>query len=166
MLLNCGVGEDSWESLDCKEIKPVHPKGNQSWIFTGWTEAKVETPIFWPPNAKKWLIGKNPDVGKDWRQEKGITEDEKFGSHLWLDRHEFEQAPGVADGQWGLACCGPWGRKESDTTERLNWTELNWDVHWQMWNIYRVEYYSAIKRNAFESTLMKWMNLSLLYKVK
>ena len=125
MLLNCGVGEDSWETLDCKEIKPVLPKGTQSWIFIGWTEAKVETPILWQPDAKNWLIGKYPDVGKDWRQEeKGITEDEMVGWHLWLDRHEFEQTPGVGDGQGGLACCSPWGHKELDTTKRLNWTEL------------------------------------------
>ena len=118
------VGEDSWESpLDCKEIKPVNPKGNQSWIFIGRTDAETETPILWLPDAKNWLIRKNPDAGKDWRQEeKGMTEDETVGWHHWLDGHEFEQALGVGDGQVSLACCNPWGCKELDTTEQLNWT--------------------------------------------
>ena len=108
--------------LDCKEIKPVKPKGNQSWIFTGSTDAEAETPIFWPPDAKNWLNGKDPHAGKDWRQEeKGRTEDEVVRWHHRLDGREFEQAPGVGDGQGSLACCSPWGRKkESDATE-LNW---------------------------------------------
>ena len=110
--------------LDCKEIQPVHPKGNQSWIFIGKTDAEVETPILWPPDVKNRLIGNNPDAGKNWRQkEKGTTEDEMVGSHHWLDGHEFEQAPGVGDGQGGLVCCSPWGSKESDTTDWLNWTD-------------------------------------------
>ena len=108
--------------LDCKEIQPVHPKENQFWIFTGRTYAKVETPKLWPPDGKNWLIGKDPDAQKDWRQEeKGMTEDEMVGWHHQLDGHEFEQDPGVGDGQGGLACCSPWGCKESDTTEWLNW---------------------------------------------
>ena len=108
--------------LDCKEIQPVHPKGNQSWIFIGKTDPEAETPILWPPDVKNRLLGKDPDAGKDWRQEEEeTTEDEMVGCHHWLDRHEFEQAPGVGDGQVSLACCSPWGRKESDTTERLNW---------------------------------------------
>ena len=120
MLLNCGVGEDSWES-PCKEIKSVNPKGNQSWIFIGRTDA--ETPIRWPPDAKNWRLGKGPDAGKDWRQEeKGMTEDETVGWYHWLDGREFEQAPGVGDGHGALACCSLWGCKKSDTTER----ELNW----------------------------------------
>jgi len=103
--------------LDYKEIKPVNPKGNQSWIFIGRTDAEAETLILWPPDAKNWLIGKDPDAGKDWRQEeKGMTEDEMVGWHHRLDRHEFEQASGVGDGQGSLACCGPWGHKELDTT--------------------------------------------------
>ena len=111
---------------DCKEIKPVNPKGNQPWIFTGRTDAEAETPILWPPDAKNWLIEKDPDSGKDWRQEeKGITEDEMVGWHQRLDGHEFEQALRVGDGQGSLVCCSPWGYKKSDTTERLNWTELN-----------------------------------------
>ena len=110
--------------LDSREIQPVHPKGNQSWIFIGKTDAKAETPVLWQTDAKNWLIVKDPDAGKDWRQEeKGTTEDEMVGWHHWLDAHEFEQVPGVGDGQGSLACCDSWGRKESDTTERLNWTE-------------------------------------------
>ena len=112
---------DIWSSLECKEIKPVSPKGNQSWIFIGRTDAEAETPVLWPPDAKKWHLGKDPDAGKDWRrEEKGMTVDEMVGWHHWLDGHESEQAPGVHDGQGSLACCSPWGCKESDTTEWLN----------------------------------------------
>ena len=116
------VLEKTLESpLDCKVIKPVNPKGNQPWVFIWRTDA--EAPILWPPDAKNWLIGKDPDAGKDWRREvKGTTEDEMVGWHHWLDGHEFEQAQGVGDGQGGLACCSPWGHKESDMTEQLNWT--------------------------------------------
>ena len=103
--------------LDCKQIKLVNPKGNQSSIFIGRTDAKAEAPIIWPPDAKNWLIRKDPDAGKDWRQEeKGTTEDKVVGWYHWLDGHEFGQAPGVGDGQGSLACCSPWGCKESDTT--------------------------------------------------
>ena len=109
-------------SLDCKEIQLVHPKGNQSWIFTGRTDD--ETPILWPPDAKNWLLEKDPDAGKDWRrEEKGTTEDEMVGWHHRCNVHEFEQAPRVGDGQGSLARCSPWGRKESDMTVWLNWTE-------------------------------------------
>ena len=116
------VLEKTLESpLDCKEIKPVHPKGNQSWIFIGRTDAKAETPILWPPDAKSWLIGKDPDAGKDWGQEeKGTTEDEMVGWHHQLNGHESEQALGDGEGQGSLACCIPWGSKESDTTDQLN----------------------------------------------
>ena len=107
--------------LDCKEIKPVHPKGNRSWIFIRGTDAETEAPILWPPDAKNWLTGKDPDAVKDWRREKGTTEDEMAGWHHRLYGHEFEQAPGVGDGQGSLACCRPWGCKESDMTERPNW---------------------------------------------
>ena len=110
--------------LDCKEIQPVHPKGGQSWVFIGRTDAEAETPILWPPDAKTWLIWKHPDAGKDWGQEeKGMTEDEMVGWHYRLTGHGFGWTPGVGDGQGGLACCGSWGCKESDTTECLNWTE-------------------------------------------
>ena len=117
------VLEKTLESLlDCKEIQPVHPKGNQSWIFIRRTDAKAEAPILWPPNVKNWLIRKDPDAGKDWRQEeKGMTEDEMVGWHHWLDEHEFEHAPGVGDGQGSLVCCSPWDCKESDMNEWLNW---------------------------------------------
>ena len=128
MPLNCGVLNSLIESpLDYKEIQPVHAKGNQSWIFIGRTDAEAETPILWPPDAKNWLIEKDPDAGKDWRlEEKGMTEDEMVGCHHQLDGHEFEQAPRVGDGQGSLVCCSPWGHKESDMTERLNWlTEWN-----------------------------------------
>ena len=110
--------------LDCKEIQPVNPKGNQSWIFIGRTDVEAETPILWPPDAKNWLIGKDPDAGKDGRQEEmGMTEDEMVGCRHQLTGHEFEQALGFSDGQGSLACCSPWGVKESDTTEQLNrWT--------------------------------------------
>ena len=112
-------------SLDCKEIKPVNPKGNQSWIFIGRTDAEAETPILWSPDAKNWLIGKDPDTGNDWKQEEeGSTKDEMVGRHHLLNEHEFEQAPGVCDGQGSLACCSPWGRKEADKTERLNWADM------------------------------------------
>ena len=104
--------------LDCKEIKPVSPKGNQSWIFIGRTDAEAEAPVLWPPDIESWLIGKDPDAGKDWRQEeKEMTEDEMVGWHHWLDRHEFEQALAVGDGQGTQACCSPFGRKESDMEE-------------------------------------------------
>ena len=120
------VLEKTLESpLDSKEIKPVNLKGNQSWIFIGRTDTEAETPILWPPDAKNWLIGKDPDAGKDWRQEeKGMMEDEMVEWHHWLNGHEFEQTLAVDDGQGDLACCRPWSHKESDTTERLNWTEL------------------------------------------
>ena len=112
-------------SLDCKEIQPVYPKWDQSWVFIGRPDAKAETPILWPPHVKSWLIGKDPDSGRDWGQEeKGTTEDEMAGWHHQLDGHEFEQTLGVGDGWGGLACCDSWGRKESDMTERLNWNEL------------------------------------------
>ena len=116
--------ESPW---DCKDIQPVHPKGNQSWIFIGRTDVEAETLILWPPDGRNWLTGKDPDAGKDWRQEKkGMTEDETVGWHHRLNGHEFEQALGVGDGQGSLACCSPWGRKESDMTERLNWTDFIW----------------------------------------
>ena len=120
------VLEKALESpLDCKEIQPVIPKGNQPWIFIGRTDVEAETPTLWPPDAKSWLIEKDPDAGKEWEQEeKGTTEDEMAGWHHCLDGHESEWTLGVGDGQGGLACCDSWGHKGSDTTEQLNWTEL------------------------------------------
>ena len=122
MLLKCGVGEDSWESLGLQ--------GDQPWDFSGRNDAKAETPVLWPPHVKSWLIGKDSDAGRDWGQEeKGTTEEKIAGWHHWLNGHGFEWTPGVGDGQGGLACCDSWGRKESDTTEWLNWTELNFTVY-------------------------------------
>ena len=120
------VIEKTLESrLDCKEIKPVDPTRNQSWILIGRTDAEADTPILWPhENAKNWLTGKDPHAGKEWRQdEKGMTEVEMVGWHHWLKGHEFEEAPGVGEGQGSLAYCTPWGHKESYTIEQLNWTE-------------------------------------------
>ena len=118
------VLEKTLESpLDCKEIQPVNPKGNKSWIFIGRTNDKAEAPVLCPPDAKSWLTGKDPEAGKDWGQEeKGMTEDEIVGWHHQLYGHGFGWTPGVGDGQGGLAYCGSWGHKELDTTERLNWT--------------------------------------------
>ena len=124
------VLEKTLESpLDCKEIQPVHSK-DQSWVFFGRNYAKAETPILWAPHAKSWLIGKDPDAGRDWGQEeKGTTEDVIAAWHHRLDGHEFGWTPGDGDGQGGLACCDSWGHKELDMTEWLNWTELNWKPH-------------------------------------
>ena len=123
MLVNCGVEKTRESPLNCKEIQPVHPKGDQSRIFIGRTDAEVETPIPWPPDAKNWLLGKDPDAREDWRQEdKGTIEDVMVGWHHWLNGHGFEQALG----EWrvrSLACCSPWGHKESDATE-LNWENI------------------------------------------
>ena len=111
--------------LDYKEIQPVHSKGGQSWVFFGRTDAKAKTLILWPPHAKSWLIGKDPDAGRDsGQEEKGTTEDEMAGSHHRLDGHGFEWTLGAGDGQGGRACCNSWGRKKSDTTEWLNWTDV------------------------------------------
>ena len=119
------VLEKTLESpLDCKEVQPVHPNGDQSWVFTGRNDA--EAPILWPPDAKSWLTGKDLDAGKDQKQEeKGMTEDEMVGWHHRPYGHELEQALGVGDGQGSLVCCSPWGHRESDMTEWLNWTELH-----------------------------------------
>ena len=126
MFLNCGVGEKTLaSSLDCKEIQPVHPKRDQSWVFIGRTDTEAETPVLWPPHAKSWLIRKDSDAGRHWGQEeKGTTEDEMAGWYHRPDGHEFGWTPAIGDGQGGLACCDSLGRKESDMTEQLNWTEL------------------------------------------
>ena len=134
MLLNCGVGEDSWESLGLQ--------GDPSWVFTGRTDAEAENPILWPPDVKNWPIGKDPDAGKDRRQEeKGTIEDEMVGWHHWLERHGFEHTPGVGDGQGSLACCSPWGHKESDTTEQLNWLA---DWVWVQWSLRSLQVLKAL----------------------
>ena len=140
MLLNCGVGETLESPLDCKEIQPVHSEGDQPWDFFGWNDAKAETPVFWPPHVKSWLTGKDSDAGRDLGQEeKGTTEDEMAGWHLmrmrWLHGCESEWTPGVGYGHGGLACCNSWGCKESDTIERLNWTEwwLLQNIEYSLW---------------------------------
>ena len=119
------VFENTLESpLDCKEIQPVHPKRDQSWVFIGRTDVEAETPVLWPPNGKKWLIWNDPEAGKDWGQEeKGTTEDEMVGCHYRLNGHRLGWTPGFGDGQGGLVCCSSRGRIELGTTERLNWTE-------------------------------------------
>ena len=144
MLLNCGVGEDSWESLGCKEIQPVTRKGNQSWIFIGRTDAEAETPILWPPDAKNWLTGKDPDWERLKAGGEGDNRGWDFGWHHRLKGHELEQALGVGDGQGSLACCSPWGHKESDTTELLNWTTIRFSKI----NLY------PIKPQMFKPTLL------------
>ena len=120
MLLNCGIGEDSWESLGLQG-DPTSPKGNQSWIFIERTDAEVEAPILWPPDGKNWLVWKDPDAGKDWGQEKKrMTEDEMVGWHHWLNGHESEQAPGDGEAQGSRVCCSSCGCKEPNMTEWLN----------------------------------------------
>ena len=141
------VLEKTLESpLDCKEIQPVHSEGDQPWDFFGRNDTKAETTVLWPPHAKSWLVGKDFDAGRDWGQEeKGTTEDEMAGWHHWLDGRDSEWTPRVGDGQGGLVCCDSWGHKESDTTERLNWTEL-----------------SIYKCNLFSSVLISIMLLNSL----
>ena len=143
------VLEKTLESpLDCKEIQPVHSEGNQPWDFFGGNDAKAETPVLWPPHVKSWVIGKDSDTGRDWGQEEeGTTEDEMAGWRHWLDTHEFRWTLGIGDGQGGLACCYSWGHKESDTTERLKWTELN---HWN--NSYTLSF--SCPQSKFHSSLL------------
>ena len=162
--------------MDCKEIQPVHPKGDQPWVFFARNDAKAEAPVLWPPHVKSWLIGKDSDAGRDWGQEeKGMTEDEMAGWHHQLDGREFEWTPGDGDGQGGLACWDSWGCKEPDKTERLNWTELNWE--YITWNVGLDEAQAGIKiarrninnlRYAGDTTLMAESEelKSLLIKVK
>ena len=132
------VLEKTLESpLNCKEIQSVYPKGYQSWIFIGRIDAEAESPMLWPPDGKNWLIGKESDAGKDWGpEEKGMIEDEMVGWHHQCDRHEFEWTPGIGDGQGSLACCSPWGCKDSDTTEQLYWlTDHFSSSHERMWEL-------------------------------
>ena len=121
MPLNCGLEKTLENPLDCKEIKPVNTRGNQSWIFIRGTDVEAEAPILWPSDVKSWLIWKDPDAATDWRQEeKGMTEDEMVGGHHWLSGLEFEQAVADGKGQGSLECCSPWGHKELNTTKWLN----------------------------------------------
>ena len=135
------VLEKTLESpLDCKEIQPVHPKGTQSWMFIGRTDVEAEAPILWPPHVKNWLIWKDPNAGKDWRQEeKGTKEDEMVEWHHWLNGHGSGWTLGVGDGQGGMACCSPRGCKELNTTEQLKLIELTYlRFHWllQLFSVY------------------------------
>ena len=144
------VLEKTLESpLDCKEIQQVYPKGNQSWIFIGRTDIEAETPILGPPDAKSWLIWKDPDIGKDWGQEeKGTIEDEMIGWHHWLNGHEFEWALGIGDGQRGLACCSPWGCKELDMTgTELNTISDGTNIYrWCIVDIYKLDIILCIQK--------------------
>ena len=144
------VLEKTLESpLDYKEIQSVNSKGDQSWVFIGRTDAKAQTPILWPPHAKSWLIGRDSDAGRDWGQkEKGTTEDEMAGWHHQLDGRGFGWTLGVGDEQGGLACCNSWGRKELDTTERLNWTE-SWILVLLLKLSYSNEIYIVGERGTF-----------------
>ena len=158
------VLEKNLESpLDCKEIQPVNPKGDQSLVFIGRIDVEAETLIVWPPDVKSWLIWKDPDAGKDWGQEeKGTAEDEMAGWHHWLNGHGFGWTPGVGDGQGSLACCGSRGCKESDTTERLNWIELN---NCKQWGKTWIEEKAYGDKPPSEIILSLWGNahLSCLY---
>ena len=123
---------------------PANPKGNQPWIFIARTDAEAEAPILWPPDAKSWLFGKDPDLGKDWRQEeKRVTEDEIVEWHHWLSGHEFKQTLWDSEGQGRLACCSPWGRKELNTTEQLN--NSNWHLTMYLLNLFLFVVVSAYK---------------------
>ena len=159
MLLNCGVGEDSWESLGLQGDPKGNPKGNQ-WIFLGRTDAEAEAPILWLPDAKNWLFGKDPDAGKDWRQEeKGTTEDEMIGWHHRLDGLEFEWGPGAGDGQGNLACCSPWDCKGSNTTEQLNWTEQFWKLEVQDQGVSKTVSSEAVTDSVSGSWWFAWISL-------
>ena len=141
--------ESPW---DCKEIQPVHSEGDQPWEFFGRNDAKAETPVLWPPHAKSWLIGKDSHAGRDWGQEeKGMTEDEMAWWDHRPDGRESKWTPGVGDGRWGLACCDSWGRKESDTTEWLNWTELRKRIC-----NYLLKNYSCMKMFDFFPIFLFW----------
>ena len=141
--------------LILKEISPEY--SNQSWIFIGRTDAEAETAVLWPPDVKNWLTGKDSDAGKEWRQEeKGTTEDEMVGWHHQLDGHEFEQAPGVGDGQGSLVCCSSWSQKELDTIERLNW--IHAPTQMKLENIMlRLKYTRHKKTNLHNSTYMRFL---------
>ena len=154
--------------LDCKETKLINPKGNQSWIFIGRTDAEAEGLILWIPDAKNWLIRKDSGAGKDWRrEEKGSTEDEMVGWHHWLNGHEFEQVLGAGYGQGSLACCSPWGHTESGMIEWMNWlknTQLSKDLSHQIpWS---TECFTPnwIPSGSVESQQLLWHSVQSLQK--
>ena len=157
------VLEKTFESpLDSKEIHPVHPRGNQSWIFIGRTDAEAEVPILWPPDVKSWFIGKDPDIRKDWRQEeKEMTEGEMARWHHWFSGHEFEQGLRDGDGQGSLVCCSPWGCRELDTTERLN-NRQQQGVHVLIWctSLFQTEvtrYFQPLFGQLFRNRIIEWI---------
>ena len=159
------VLEKTLESpLDYKEIQPVNPKGNQSWIFIGRTDAEAETPILWPPDVKSWLIGKDPDAGKDWRQdEKGTAEDEMVGWYHRLKGHELEQTPGDSEGQGSLACCSPWGRKEWGMTEELKNIKCgDMEVHYMIISTWHMlEIFITKRKNIRKKACPMWDEVGL-----
>ena len=143
--------------LGCKEIQPVHPKGNQSWLFIGRTDVEVEAPILWPPDTKNWLIGKDPDGGKDWRQEeKGMTEDDMVGWHHWLDAHEFEKTLAFGDGQGSLACYSSWGSQ----ARILKWSAIAFSMDMSLSKLWEL----VMDREAWHATVhgvtKRWTRLS------
>ena len=140
--------------LDYKEIQPINPKGNQSWILIGRTDVEADTPIFGPPDVKNWLFGKDPNAGKDWRWEvKVMTEAEMVGGHHWFNGHDFQQVQGVGDGQGSLECCSPWGCWELDMTEYLNWTLWVWELnHKESW-VPKNGYFWIVLEKTLESSL-------------
>ena len=147
------VLEKTLEStLDCKEIQPVHSEGDQPWDFFGRNDAKAEAPVLWPPHAKSWLIGKDSDAGRDWEhEEKEMTKDEMAGWHHWLDGRESAWTPGDGDGQGGLACSNSWGRKKSDMTEQLNWTD-GWELDYkESWVVKNWCFWTVVLENFWES---------------
>ena len=144
------VLEKTLESpLDCKEIQPVHPKGEQSWVFIGRTDVEAETPILWPPHVKSWLIGKDPNAGKDWRQrEKRVAEDKMAGDHHWFNEHQLGQTPGNSEGQGGLTYCSPQGCKELDPIQWLNNNKMNSETYYNQTFKRQTEKHWSIKREA------------------
>ena len=165
------VLEKTLESpLDCKEIQPVHPKGDQSWVFNGRTDAEAETPTLWPPDAKSWLIWKDPDARKDWKREKGMTEDEMVGWHHRLNGHEFEQAPGIDEGQGSLACCSSRGRRVGhDWTTELNLQHKSTHLREGLWTFKGLQTWPALVQSTqqlCERGYCPWLLLLAFLQVK
>ena len=164
MLLNCVAGEDSWESLGLQGDPTSPSKGDKSWVFIGRTDAEAETPILWPPHVKSWLIGKDPDAGRDWEQEeKGTTGDDMAGWHHRLDAHEFGWTPGVGDGQGGLACCYSWGSQS--WTRLSDWTELNFICFFIRIDkcIFKVVFFRNNRWKELEPPCLPWWNSNFFF---